>query len=656
MTHAPTRHHDGAGRPPFWRKRQCDMAEAVLLAQWQRLEAAGTLDNFRIAAGRQDGARRGLFFVDSDAHKWADAAARTLHRIDSDAIAQCLDEYIDIVGAAQDDDGYLYTFNRIHFPRTRWVNLQVEHELYCHGHLIEAGIAAARLPRHARLLDIARKAADLLVREFSDATAERTPGHPEVELALLRLADATGDARYADLASRFLEQRGRGSGFGRRLLREFASHAWRMRTILARNDGRAELDYNARETLNAGEGWGLLLRSVPTFLSGRYQQQHRPLREMRSPVGHAVRWGYLAAAAAHLARRDADDSLLDSLDAAWRSQVHEHLYASGGIGAHAIVEGFGQPYDLGNRSAYCETCAAIASVLWSRELHAARPEARYADLIEWQLFNAVAAGISLDGTTYLYRNPLESEAGIERRPWFHVACCPSNISRTFASIDDFLLGVSARALRIDQLWTCERVDLRPSGLPIQLSIQSDLPWHGRARIEIETEGRVEIPVHLRIPGWAGKPVVVRDGEHLPVPDTRGTTVATASGFSPFASYYVALAGPWQGRTRLEISLPMEIRLHRSDARVRENRGKVALSRGPLLYCLEGVDNPGVPVPGAALNPNAPLSLGVSDALEGAVTIEGRTPTGEPLRFVPFYCHANRARSGLQVWVAAGATG
>lgn len=638
-------------RAPFWRRRQRETAEAMLLAQWQGLETAGTIDNFRIAAGRLQGTRRGLFFADSDAYKWADAAARTLQFLDLPPVADRLDALIDAIGAAQAADGYLFTYNQVHFPSVRWVNLQVEHELYCHGHLIEAGIAAAPSPRHGRLLEIARRAADLLVRRFANAGPAETPGHPEVELALLRLAAVTGEARYEALATRFLEQRGRGRWFGARLLRELAAHGRRARAVQRRARGAARLEYDARETLNADEGWGLLLRSLPDLLSGRYQQQQAPLRTQRTPVGHAVRWGYLAAAAARQARGAGDRALLDTLAAAWRRMACEHAYVTGGVGARAIVEGYARPYALGNASAYCETCAAIATVLWSRELHLAAPQAAFADLIEWQLHNAVAVGIALDGRRYLYRNPLESAQGLERRPWFQVACCPSNVARTWAALGEHVAVASAREIWIDQLWQSGDIDLAPAGPRLRLRIDSDLPWHGRATLEVEAEERIDATLHVRIPSWSGTPEIQRDGTAVAAaPPSTGTP--TASGITPFASYYVSLPGPWHGRARIALTLPMAVRVHRADPRVAENRGKVALSRGPIVYCLEAADHPDTAIPGAAIDLSVPCAVEPAGDLDGCLAITARAPSGAPLRFVPYYAWANRRRGGMQVWVRA----
>lgn len=638
-------------RSPFWRRRQRGTAEAMLLAQWQSLEAAGTIDNFRIAGGRIRGARRGLFFVDSDAYKWADAAARTLQFLNLPPVAERLDELVDVVGAAQGDDGYVFTYNQVHFPQVRWINLQVEHELYCHGHLIEAGIAAAGSPRHARLFDIARRAADLLVRRFAAAGPRETPGHPEVELALLRLAEATGDARYEALAARFLEQRGRGRWFGLRLLRELASHGRRARAVRRRAPGAAGPEYDARETLTPDEGWSLLLRSLPEFLSGRYQQQHAPLRALRAPVGHAVRWGYLAAAATRRARRDGDRALLDTLTAAWRCLVREHAYVTGGVGARAIVEGFARPYALGHASAYCETCAAIASVLWSRELHLATPDAALADFIEWQLHNAVAAGISLDGRRYLYRNPLQSARGLERRPWFQVACCPSNVARTWAALGEQVVSASAQDVWIDQLWSSGDIDLSAIGPRVRLRIESELPWHGRAVVEVDAARPVDAALHVRVPSWSGAPEIRRDDVAVAMPPEQAVA-PTASGITPFASRYVRLPGPWHGRSRIAVELPMAVRFHRADPRVVEARGKVALSRGPIVYCLEAADHPGEPIPGARLDLSAACTVAPAADLDGCLAIAARTPSRAPLRFVPYFAWANRGRGGMQVWVDA----
>lgn len=639
-------------RSSFWRQRQRDTAEAALMAQWRNLEAAGTIDNFRIAANRLEGFRRGLFFVDSDAYKWADAAARTLQLANLPAVADHLAEFVDLVAAAQQDDGYLFTFNQVHFPEQRWVNLQIGHELYCLGHLIEAGIAAAPLARHSVLFEVARKAADLLVRVFADAGPQQTPGHPEVELALLRLADVTGDGRYANLAEHFLEQRGRSRAFGVRFLREGFSQIRRTRLVSRRHDEPDVLRRDTMETLLPEEGIGLFLRSLPQFLSGRYQQQHAPVRQFREPAGHAVRWGYLVAAAVRRARAQGDRDGLANLDAAWRKLIIEHAYVTGGVGAVAIVEGFGRPYALGNASAYCETCAAIATILWSRELQLATGEARFADFIEWQLHNAVAPGVSLDGRRYLYRNPLASAPGEERHTWFLTACCPSNVSRTWASLGEHVVRGAEHDIWIDQLWGTDEMDLGSLGADLRIAIDSDLPWHGRVVVTVDARNRVDVSVHVRIPGWSGSPAIRRDGESMALELPRAAVAGTASGLFTFSSYYVTLPGPWEGRTRIEFELPMEVRAHRADERVWENRGKVALSRGPIVYCLEAIDHPEVDIPGATIDLAAPLSLGVADDLGSCVTIGSRTPDGRPLRFIPYFARANRARGGMQVWVDA----
>lgn len=639
-------------RAPFWRQRQRDTAVPALRAQWHCLEAAGTIDNFRIAAGRRRGRRRGFFYADSDAYKWADATARTLALVEDGELADLLAEFTSLVTAAQAADGYLFTYNQIHFPEQRWVNLQVEHELYCLGHLIEAGIAAASLERQRPLFDAALRAADLLVRDFATAGPDRTPGHPEVEIALIRLADVTGVATYRDLAARFVEERGRGRLFAVRFVREVLSQARRARMVAARQEETDRLGFDVQETLHPGEGLRLALRALPEFLSGRYQQQHAPVRTLRQPVGHAVRWGYLAAAATMLARAGDDAALLASLDAAWRRMVDARLYVTGGVGALPVIEGFGRDFELDNASAYCETCAAIASVLWSQEMLRAQGEARFADLVEWQLHNAVAVGVALDGRRYLYRNPLESVGEIERRPWFRTACCPSNVSRTWASLAGAVADDDRAGVRVQQLWSTAEFVVGPAAAPLRLRIDSDLPWHGRVAIEVEVAGEIDAALRVRIPSWSGAPTVRLDGRAAGVELPAGAARATASGYSPYGSYYAVFPGPWRGRRQIELELPMEVRVHRADARVRGNRGKVALSRGPVVYCLEGADHPDVPIPGAVLDLRAPLTLGAADDLDGCVTIESHTPDGRPLRFVPYFAWANRTRGGMQVWVDA----
>lgn len=625
---------------PLWGGRQHGTAEAALLAQWQNLEDTGTLDNFRVAGGRLQAVRRGFFYSDSDAHKWAEAALRAQRLLASTAIERCLESYAEAITSAQTSDGYLFTYNQIHFPGQRWVNLQVEHELYTHGHLIEAGVAAHGLPRQRRIFAAALRAAELLVQAHGAAGPERTPGHQEVEIALIRLYRVTGERRYLDLAEAFLERRGRGRGFAWRFVREVLSQLRRSRQVRRRSGSGATFGFDVQENLYPSDGAGLVWRVLPEFLSGRYQQQHAPLRQQDEPVGHAVRCGYQATAATLLCQERPDAELLATLETAWERMVAHRMYVTGGVGALPLLEGFGRDDELGNSSAYCETCAALASVFWSWELLRCTGKARYADLVEWTLSNAVAVGVSRDGVRYFYRNPLESASGLRRQSWFATACCPSNVSRTWAQLGKYVATHDGRDVWLHQYWTCSEVDVGADGPRLRLAIESELPWQGAVVIDVQAEAGEACSLWLRLPSWAGAVRLWRDGRELALPARAAETAR-----------YVEVPGPWPAQSRLALELEMPIRVHGAGT-VISNRGKVALSRGPLVYCLESHDNPDVLIPGVRVDLAAPMRLGVAADLDACVTIEAQAIGGSPLCFIPYYAWANRSPGAMQVWVDA----
>jgi len=645
---------------PFWSARQQANREVAIPYQWEQLERTGTIDNFRLAAGDREGTRQGFFYSDSDAHKWAEAAANALEGGADPRLSTLLETYLDLVTRAQEDDGYLFTYNQLHFPGTRWKNLQVEHELYTLGHLIEAGVALYRATGDARLLTVARRGADLAVQVFRGASPIRTPGHQEIEIALVRLFHATGERAYLDLAARFLEGRGRTRLFGAHLAAQFVSQVRRAREVERQRraaDASGEdrrLGFDFTENLTDEEPPLLAVRANAAFLSGRYQQQHAPIRHQTVPEGHAVRWGYQSAAVAMLYQETGDTSLLDALRAAWEHMVCRRMYVTGGVGSLPMIEGFGRDWELHDRFAYCETCAALASVFWSWEMLRATGEARYADLVEWQLLNAAAVGVALDGCHYLYRNPLESPGGLTRRPWFHTACCPSNVSRTWAALGRYLFGWSAGAVWVHQYIGSEvALSGFPEAPPLTLAVRSDLPWEGRVEVEVQAQSPVDAVVHLRIPSWTSAPTVRIEGEALLAEPPERELPTTASGYVPHRSWYLPLRRRWEGRTRIALDLPMEVTLRRADPRVRTARGRVAITRGPLVYSLESCDNPGAGVPDATLDVAAGLTTGArADWLGGGPVIEARDPGGQPLTLIPYYAWANREPSAMQVWIRA----
>ncbi len=401
----------------FWSPRLAVNAQKAIFHQWKQLEVTRCIDNFRLVTGEKDGFREGWFFADSDAYKWLDAASRIYAIHAHPQLASVMDSFIALLARAQMDDGYLFTYNQIHFPNQRWINLQVEHELYCHGHLIEAGVSHYEATSRRDLLELCIKAADLLVRDFLNAPNDQTCGHEEIELALIRLYRVTGKEEYLELARQFVERRGRIPFFALHLLRQFNSHNKRKafvkelrQSYIAEHPGYASFhlpgDNYTKKPRFSRARWYL------NALSGQYHQQHRPIRKQTAPVGHSVRFGYLETAIAMLLRAKPDESLLSTLEQAWERMVTRRMYITGGLGAVPGLEGFGEDYELDPEYAYAETCASLASLFWNWEMSLLTRNARYSDLFEWQLYNATNVGMGQNGDTYLYNNPLAAHGGV----------------------------------------------------------------------------------------------------------------------------------------------------------------------------------------------------------------------------------------------------
>jgi DUF1680 family protein len=636
---------------PHWSPRLELNRSHALLYQWGRYEDCGTIDNFRIAAGIKIGPRRGFFYTDSDLHKWADAASRAIGSGPDEAIEARLAEYIDLMGRCQDGDGYLFTYNQIHFPGTRWKNLQIEHELYCHGHFIEAGVSHFEATGRRDLLGLAAKAADLIVAEFLEAGPGRTSGHEEIELALIRLWRITHTEAYLAAARALLERRGRMGrlGFGLSFLGQALSQAARSRAVRRQTGSKNGLGFEFGGNLTRREPPFLMPRALASFLGGSYQQQDRPMRGQAEPRGHSVRWAYLAAAAAMLFREGRDASILSWLEKAWEGLVGRKMYVTGGIGALPVIEGFGRPFELDNRYSYSETCAAIGCVLWNREMSLATGRARYADLLEWQLENAASVGISLSGDRYFYRNPLAADGELERRPWYATACCPSNISRLWAELPGLVCSRSEGRLRIDQYIGCSASLSSQAGLSAcVVRISSGLPWEGRVGIEVECPSALTL--ELRVPGWASRAEAKVDGRAARSIERQPGASFDARRFD--AAGYLEL-GLAPGRTGIELLFHLPVTALRADHRVRADRGRVVMTRGSLVYCAESVDNPGLDLEEAIVDPS---SFGYAwDARlfgSGCGTLRGATADKRPVVLVPYYAWGNRGPASMRVWLAS----
>lgn len=625
----------------FWKDTRELIRSRSLPHQWRMMEERGTIDNFRIAAGRKKGPRRGFFHTDSDLHKWAEGAAWFLAENRDDDLPPLMEEYVDTVTAAQQDDGYLYTLNQIAFPGTRWVNLRVEHELYCMGHFIEAALAHREASGDGRLFLAARKTADLIVYTFMER--KDVPGHPEIELALARLYRVTGQERYLEMSRRFVLNRGNRLLPGLRLAGDFLSHAGRMKEAAKRGVQESSRGFDLGETSGGGVPFSVRLRAPRMFLDGSYLVESKPLAEVEGPVGHAVRWNYLLAAATAVAGEANGKRDLDRYEQLWEHMVERKTYVTGGIGSLPVTESFGRDYELPAKSAYCETCAAVGAVLWDMELARYRPSARYHDHGEWLLHNATGVSTGADGETFFYRNPLESDGTLERKEWFDTACCPGNLSRLYGRLGEMILAEEEEDLAINQ-YISSTARLENGSRCV---VRSTLPWSGRVVVELNFSGREARRIRFRVPSWTDEYSLTLNGRGLEtevVDEIRGA----AGGYAPHGARYAEVERYWEGNNSFELHFSMPVRLRQTSATVAGFQGMSALSRGPVLYCAEEADNPsGIP----ELDP-----YGVPDVEEGDIAgracrrIHWLNGDGTSLRLIPWYLWGNRERGWMRIWL------
>ena len=621
----------------FWSPRLTVNATRAIFHQWQQLEATRCIDNFRIVVGESDGFREGWYFADSDAYKWLDAASRILALHPNPELASLTDILISLIARAQTDDGYIFSYNQIHFPNQRWVNLQIEHELYCHGHLIEAGVSHYEATGRRDLLNVCINAADLLVRDFLNQANDKTCGHEEIELALIRLYRVTQNENYLELARQFIERRGQTPLYG--------LHWWLERSNFMKRKARVDqlrqsyiVEHPEYSTFRlpggnyAKEPAFRALRYRLNALRGFYAQQHTPIRKQTAPEGHSVRFGYLETAVAMLCREKQDESLLSAMEQAWEQMVTRRMYITGGLGAAPHIEGFGGDYELDPEYAYNETCASLASLFWSWEMALITKNARYSDLFEWQLYNATNVGMGQNGDTYLYNNPLEVHHGVTRQGWYVVPCCPSNLSRTFAGLGKYIYSHNE-----NDIWIHQYISSETTINAVKIKVESGLPWNGKVKIHVKPETQKEIALHLRKPSW----------------NMASPKDSTASGYDPRTADYESVSRIWSvdGET-LEFNFDTSIQLRRAHPKVQGHADKVTVTRGPIVYCLESVDNPSVAIFTAQLDPDSLTDEYIPDLLGGYVVIHGKTTDGKPLTFIPYFLWANRGESQMTVWVNA----
>ncbi len=594
----------------FWGRKQELNRRVTLQHGYERLDQAGNFHNFRVAAGLVEGQYRGREFLDSDVYKWLEAVAYELQRNPDAGLQKLADGVIDLVGAAQQSDGYLNTYYQITAPQDRWTDLDFGHELYCAGHLFQGAVAYYRATGTTKLLQIATRFADLLCATFGPNQRQGACGHPEIEMALVELYRATHQSSYLELAKFFIDQRGKG--------------------------------------VMRGLGWA----------GAEYHQDRVPVREAGQVEGHAVRAMYLNAGVTDLYLETGEAALLAAMERQWQDMVSAKIHLTGGLGARYEGESFGDAYELPADRCYCETCAAIGSIMWHWRMLLATGQGRFADVIEQTLYNGFLSGLALDGRRFFYMNPLLSRGGYERQEWYGVACCPPNIMRLLASLGQYVATSDPTGLQIHLYNPATIRTELASGRPVALSMHANYPWQGQVKLSLEEADHSTWQLRLRVPGWCANAQVSLNGQ----------TVKQAL----FEAGYLVLERAWQPGDTVELALAMPPYLVEAHPRVDAVRDSLAIQRGPIVYCFEAVDQPQLNFLDFQLDENAPLqNVWREDLLpEGVMTVQttgyvlegdgplyrrvnsvqGRSHRPVQLHAIPYYAWANRGPNAMRVWI------
>ncbi|MCY4019179.1 MAG: glycoside hydrolase family 127 protein [Chloroflexi bacterium] len=607
----------------FWKPRIDTAVNVTIPYDFEKCEETGRIDNFAKAGGLMGGPHQGIFYNDSDVFKVVEGTAYALQIAPNSEMESYVDDLIDKFAAAQEDDGYLYTARTIdpvnidqRCGAQRWSNLAVNHELYNIGHMYEAAVAYYQATGKRKFLDVALKNADLIDSVFGRDKLRDVPGHQEIEIGLIRLYRVTGELRYLKLARFFLDERGRTNG---------------------------------RE------------------LYGAICQDHLPVTEQSEAVGHAVRAGYLYAGMTDIAALTADAAYASAVTALWENVVGKKLALTGGIGARHEGEAFGDNYELPNLTAYNETCAAQANILWNHRLSLLTGEAKYVDVLERALYNGFLSGVGMDGTSFYYVNPLacdgeypfNRERAMSRQPWYQTSCCPTNVVRLLPSLSGYIYGLRDQALYVN-LYVGGEAAFSLGGADLSIAQTTDYPWDGAVQFDIAVSRPTAFALKLRIPSFAqsfptGNPLPSDLYRYLDESaDVPGLSVADQATPLEIQNGYATVSRVWEGRTRVRLNLPMKVRTVVAHPAVAELQGKVALERGPLVYALEAADND-APVLDLALDDAAQLRAEHAPDLLGGVTlVQGNAldARGNAVRFtaIPYYAWGHRSEGQMTVWL------
>ncbi|MFC5986847.1 glycoside hydrolase family 127 protein [Marinicrinis lubricantis] len=637
----------------FWTPFKNLVREVVIPYQWDALndripdaEPSHAIRNFRIAAGKETGEFGGFVFQDTDVAKWLEAVAHSLQEHPDPELEKLADETIDLIAEAQHEDGYLNTYYTIKEPGKQWTNLTDCHELYTAGHMMEAAVAYYEATGKRKLLDVMCKFADLIGQVFGreEGQIRGYDGHQEIELALVKMYEATGNDAYLKLSQYFIDERGQEPSF---FIKE-----WEQRGM----------------TRHWGDAKGPHTKPDPS-----YHQSHLPVREQKEAVGHAVRAVYMYTAMADLAARTSDASLLEACRTLWRNIVQKQMYITGGIGSTAHGEAFTFDYDLPNDTIYAETCASIGLIFFAQRMLQIEPKGEYGDVMERALYNNVIGSMSQDGKQYFYVNPLEvwpeaSEKNPARRhvkavrqKWFGCSCCPPNVARLLASLGAYVYSSNEDTI-YTHLFIGSKSSFQLGDKRVELNQETHYPNEGHVRITVNPEQALEFTVAIRIPGWSRSNKLTVNGESVDIGAIR-------------RDGYAYVTRTWKAGDKLELELSMDIHLLHAHPQLRANAGMAAIQRGPLVYCLEEADN-GSNLSAITIDARGEWTFRYdADLLGGAVRIEGSgyredesswneelyrpvqfAPSPIRVHAIPYYLWGNRKQGEMRVWIRVHQTG
>lgn len=595
----------------FWLSRLDTNRKVTIPYDFQKCEETGRIDNFAIAGGLIKGEFRGKRYDDSDVYKVIEGASYSLKTHPDPALETYLDSLIVKIAAAQEDDGYLYTTRTVNPDQPvdatpgRWSNMYRDHELYNVGHLYEAAVAHYQATGKRTLLDVALKNADLLTQTFGPGLNSGVSGHQEIEIGLAKLYRTTGEKKYLDLARFFLDERG-------------------------------------KEALTDTTGKDFA-----------YIQNHLPVTAQSEAVGHAVRAGYMYSGMADIGALTGDTAYIRAIDRLWENVVNKKMYITGGIGSRPEGEAFGDDYELPNETAYNETCAAIANMFWNYRLFLLHGDGQYMDVFERILYNGFLGGVSLDGNSFFYPNVLETAGDNLRQPWFTTACCPVNVVRFLPSLPGYAYAWKDQEIYIN-LFLNNTATVQMDGQSVVIHQQTNYPWEGKVNFTITPEREDTFSVAIRIPGWADNRPVPGNLYEYPNRTNRNMYLRVNGElmYPQMKNGFAHIIRNWKAGDKVELELPMPVRRVTAHEAVAENRGKVALERGPVVYCAESVDNGGkvldlhMPEAGKLEVTFKPDLLGGVNILTGTALRQGNEV---PFTAIPYYARAHRGSVEMRVW-------